>query len=143
MGKFQTDERGDCEMNSTWKRAWMCILGVCAWSFGLKAFSQEYTVSEDRFADTLRAMESRMAELEESNARMEAELSVYGRPGTSHLTGLSQETPGTADSFEELLQRTQQADERLAKIEEGIQKDAEAAKKKKEEDAKKDKKWFE
>ena len=130
-------------MNGTWKRAWMCILGVYAWSFGQEAFSQEYTISEDRFADTLRAMESRMAELEESNARMEAELSVYGKSGASHLTGLSQDVPETADSFEELLQRTQQADERLAKIEEGIRKDAEAAKKKKEEDAKKDKKWFE
>jgi Phosphate-selective porin O and P len=130
-------------MNGAWKRVWMCIFGACAWSFGLEAFPQESEVSADRFADTLRAMESRMASLEESNARMEAELSVYGRPGTPQLTGLSQDVLGTADSFEELLQRTQQADERLAKIEESIQKDAEAAKKKKEEDARKDKKWFE
>jgi hypothetical protein len=130
-------------MNGRMKRVWTSILGACAWSFGLEVCAQEPVVSEDRFADALRSMESRMAELEESNARLEAELSVYGRPGTSHLTGMSPDAPGTADSFEELLQRTQQADERLAKIEESIQKDAEAAKKKKEEDAKKDKKWFE
>ena len=129
------------EMSGRMKRVWTSILGACAWSFGLAGYAQEPVVSEDRFADALRAMESRMAELEESNSRLEAELSVYGMPGTSHLTGLSQEAPGTADSFEELLQRTQQADERLARIEEGIQKDA--AKKKKEKDAKKDKKWFE
>lgn len=125
-------------MNGRMKRVWTSILTACAWSFGLAGYAQEPVVSEDRFADALRAMESRMAELEESNSRLEAELSLYGMPGTSHLTGLSQEAPGTADSFEELLQRTQQPDERLARIEEGIQKDAEAAKKKKEEDAKKD-----
>lgn len=125
------------------KRVWTSILCASAWSLGLEGYAQDSYVSEDRFADTLRAMESRMAELEESNARLEAELSVYGRPGTSHLTGMSQEAPVTADSFEELLQRTQKADERLAKIEEGILQDVEAAKKKKEDDAKKDKKWFE
>ena len=122
------------------KRVWTSILCASAWSLGLEGYAQDSYVSEDRFADTLRAMESRMAELEESNARLEAELSVYGRPGTSHLTGMSQEAPVTADSFEELLQRTQKADERLAKIEEGILQDVEAAKKKKEDDAKKDKK---
>jgi hypothetical protein len=118
-------------MNNRTKRVGTTLLMACVWSLGLELRAQEPVVSEDRFADTLRAMESRMAELEESNARLEAELSVYGRPGTSHLTGMSQESPGTADSFEELLQRTQQADERLAKIEESIQKDAEAAKKEK------------
>ena len=81
-------------MNGKTKRVGTSFLVAFVWSFGFELHAQEPVVSEDRFADTLRAMESRMAELEESNARMEAELSVYGRSGTSHLTGMSQETPG-------------------------------------------------
>ncbi len=81
-------------MNGKTKRVGTSLLVACVWSLGLELHAQQSVVSEDRFADSLRAMESRMAELEESNARLEAELSVYGRPGTSYLTGMSQETPG-------------------------------------------------
>lgn len=85
-----------------------------------------------------------MEALETRNAMLEAELATrsIADSGTEDEAG-KDGVPEVPDSFEALLKSTQESDERLSKIEERLQKEADAAKKKKEEDAKKDKKWFE
>ena len=107
--------------------------------------------SGDRFADTLQELQQRMEALEAQNALLESERKAQRKPNIgddpdadepedSESSDGSEDAP---DSLEALLKATEKTDDRLSRIEEGIKKDAEAAKKKKEKDAKKEKKWFE
>ena len=102
--------------------------------------------SPDTFTSALSSLQNRIQLLEEQNTRLEAQLQAYqknGSPDSEHEKPVGQDGKDQSKSFEELLKFSTETEERLKKLENGIEKDKEAAKKKKEEDAKKAKKWFE
>jgi len=102
--------------------------------------------STDTFTSSLSSLQNRIQSLEEQNTRLEAQLQAYqknGTPDSEHEKPVGQDDKDQLKSFEELLKFSTETEERLKKLENGIEKDKEAAKKKKEEDAKKAKKWFE
>lgn len=110
--------------------------------------------SADAFASALSSLQSRIESLEEQNARLESQLagqeefcSLNSDEEKAKEDGEKKEDSDDEEdnpkSFEELLKFSTETEERLKKLEDGIEKDKEAAKKKKEEDAKKAKKWFE
>ncbi len=107
----------------------------------------------DSFTSVLTNLQSRIETLESQNARLEAQLRAqdqYCRFDSDEDAEQGKDSDDDAKSendppksFEELLKFSPRREERLKKLEDGIEKEKEAAKKKKEEDAKKAKKWFE
>ncbi len=107
----------------------------------------------DSFTSVLTNLQSRIETLESQNARLEAQLRAqdqYCRFDSDEDAEQGKDSDDDAKSendppksFEELLKFSTETEERLKKLEDGIEKEKEAAKKKKEEDAKKAKKWFE
>jgi hypothetical protein len=101
--------------------------------------------SGDRFADTLNELQTRMQQLEEQNARLTEQLETLKSPAESadEKTVPIDEPLPESSMLEQLIQSSQQSDDRLSSLEERLKQDDEAEKKKKAEDAKKEKKWFE
>lgn len=128
-------------------RSTSALIVLLAVSMSIPIYGQTTELSTgDRFADSLQELQQRMEALETQNAILESELTaqrklnIGGEPDASESL---ESRIGGPDSLDAILQATEKTNDRLSKIEEGIRKDAEAAKKKKEEDATKEKKWFE